>query len=57
MQVHKKLGDFVEEGEALCTVHYNDDDRSQAAISLLRESYVLGPGREAPPMLIKRVVS
>jgi pyrimidine-nucleoside phosphorylase len=57
MQAHKKLGDFAEAGEALCTLYYNDAARAQAAISLLRKSYVLAPEREEPPMLIKKVIS
>jgi len=57
MKAHKKLGDFTKAGEALCTVYYNDDARAQTAIRLLRESYVISPEREEPPMLIKKVIS
>ena len=57
LQVHKKLGDFVAAGEPLCTLYYNDEARAQAAIGLLRESYVLGPDREEPPVLIRTVIS
>jgi thymidine phosphorylase len=57
LQVHKKLGDFVAAGEPLCTLYYNDEARAQAAIGLLRESYILGPDREEPPVLIRTVIS
>jgi pyrimidine-nucleoside phosphorylase len=57
MQAQKKLGDFADAGEPLCTVYYNDDARARAALNLLRESYTLSPNREEPPVLIKKVIS
>ncbi len=37
--VHKKLGDKVFAGEALCTAHYNSTERLERARPLLLESY------------------
>lgn len=37
--VHKKLGDKVSTGEALCTVHYNSAERLERARPLIVESY------------------
>jgi pyrimidine-nucleoside phosphorylase/thymidine phosphorylase len=47
--VHKRLGDTVKEGEALCTVHYNLDTRFAQAHPLLASSFEIGP--EAAPRL------
>ena len=47
--LHKKVGDPVREGEALCTVHYNSDARLSSAQSLLQQAYRVaakGPGGE-----------
>ena len=41
--LHKKVGDPVREGEALCTVHYNSDARLNGAQSLLQEAYGVAP--------------
>lgn len=37
--VHKKVGDRVERGERLCTVHYNREERLAAARELLEKSF------------------
>src|ERR1700675_2902514 len=47
--LEKKVGDAVEAGETLCTVHYNLDARIVHAIPLLEKSFEIGPA--APPAL------
>jgi pyrimidine-nucleoside phosphorylase len=37
--VHKKVGDKISAGEALCTVHYNAADRLERARPLIEQSY------------------
>jgi pyrimidine-nucleoside phosphorylase len=49
LEVHKRLGDAVKEGEALCTVHYNLDTRFAQAHPLLATCFEIGP--EPPPRL------
>jgi pyrimidine-nucleoside phosphorylase len=44
---HKKVGDRVAAEEALCTVHYNSEQRFDAARLLIEQSYEIG---EAPPL-------
>jgi pyrimidine-nucleoside phosphorylase len=39
IMVHKKLGDEVSAGEALCTVHYNSAERLEQARPLIQQSY------------------
>ena len=40
--VHKKLGDKVAKGEALCTIHYNSKAKMEVARTLLEQSYTIG---------------
>jgi len=44
--VHKKVGDKVAAGEALCTIHYNSAERLQQAQPLVLQSYRI---EAAPP--------
>ncbi len=57
IMVHKKLGDKVSTGEALCTAHYNSAERLERARPLIQQSYKI---EAAPPeqkrSLIHRVI-
>ena len=44
IMVHKKLGDKVAAGEALCTVHYNSRERLEKARPLILASYTIEEG-------------
>jgi pyrimidine-nucleoside phosphorylase/thymidine phosphorylase len=48
--IHKKVGDAVSAGEALCTVHYNSEERLASAAPLIEKSYTI----TAVPLLQKR---
>jgi pyrimidine-nucleoside phosphorylase len=48
--VHRKVGDSVAVGEALCTVHYNSAERLASAAPLIENSYTI----TAAPSLQKR---
>ncbi len=55
--VHKKIGDAVNAGEPLCTVHYNSDARLSEACRLLETAYVITPEPPATmPKLVYRVI-
>jgi pyrimidine-nucleoside phosphorylase len=41
IMVHKKVGDRVAAGEALCTVYHNSDDRLASAAPLIEKSYTI----------------
>ncbi|HEV2987511.1 MAG TPA: thymidine phosphorylase [Candidatus Angelobacter sp.] len=41
--LHKKVGDQVEAGEPLCTMHYNRNHRLEEAQSLIHSSYTISP--------------
>jgi len=55
--VHKKIGDPVQPGELLCTLHYNSDARLAEARGLVQEAYRI---ELAPPVtkqpLVLRVI-
>jgi pyrimidine-nucleoside phosphorylase/thymidine phosphorylase len=50
IMVHKKIGDHVSAGEALCTVYYNSAERLANAAPLMEKSYTI----EAAASLQKR---
>jgi pyrimidine-nucleoside phosphorylase len=56
--LHKKVGDRVQKGEPLCTIHYNSDARLGTAQNLLQQAYRIA---DKPPAvrrpLIHRVIS
>jgi pyrimidine-nucleoside phosphorylase len=57
IMVHKKLGDKVAAGEALCTVHYNSQERLERARALIIESYKIeAKSAVKAPALIGRVI-
>lgn len=43
--LHKKVGDGVRKGEALCTVHYNDEAKFDEASRMLLDAYSVGDMR------------
>lgn len=55
--LHKKIGNSVKSGEALCTLEYNDDARLQDAVVQLQHAYMIGdiPPEKSP--LIKKILS
>ena len=56
--VHKKLGDRVAAGEALCTVHYNSVERLERARPLIHQSYTIGAATTGQRrLLVGRVIS
>ncbi len=52
----KKVGDYVEAGESLGTIHAADAEKAEAAAALLRECYVLSGERPETPAFIKAIV-
>jgi pyrimidine-nucleoside phosphorylase len=57
LEFHKRIGDHVEEGEPLATIHYNSDAKLTEAKSLIGESYQIGEEapREKRP-LVRRLI-
>ena len=57
LELHKKVGDAVQAGEPIATVHYNDPARLPEALRLLREAYIIGASPPSEPrILVKKVI-
>jgi thymidine phosphorylase len=57
LEFHKRIGDRVEKGEPLATIHYNSDAKLAEAKSRIADSYHIG--EEAPRekrLLVRRVI-
>jgi len=59
--LHKKVGDAVKKGDALCTIHYNapasSDNKLAQAVEILETSYTFQPTKPATvPPLIQQVI-
>src|SRR5712692_5744754 len=56
LTVHAKIGDKVDRGSALATIHFNDAARAEEAATDINDAYTIGSEQVAPPMLIKAVL-
>ena len=57
LEFHKRIGDIVERGEPLCTLHYNSDARLLEARRLAETAYRIEPEKpKTIPPLIHRVL-
>ncbi len=56
--VHKKVGDWVEVDEPLCTLFVNDESRLPEAEMLIREAYTMaGDPAVAGPLIVERIAA
>jgi pyrimidine-nucleoside phosphorylase len=56
LEFHKRIGDRVEVGEKLATIHYNADAKLAAAVELIEKSYLIGETQVAARPLIRRIL-
>lgn len=54
--IHAKLGDRVESGSTLVTIHFNDSARAENAAARVLDAYKIDAESVPPPQLIKSVV-
>jgi pyrimidine-nucleoside phosphorylase len=54
--LHKKVRDRVAAGEALCTLHYNSEQRLAGARALIETSYLISDAPPTPRPLVGRVI-
>jgi pyrimidine-nucleoside phosphorylase len=54
--LHKKVGDPVAAGEALCTVHYNSPERFSEAVPIIVAAYSIGAQRPQQRSLVQKVI-
>ena len=57
LQFHKRIGDRVETGDVLATIHYNAGNRLQEARDLIANNFMISPqAPKGPRPLIRRVL-
>ena len=56
-EVHARLGDEVDKGDPLVTIHYNDDARLARAQALLSSAWTLGDERPETAPLIRELIT
>ncbi|HWF39576.1 MAG TPA: thymidine phosphorylase [Candidatus Acidoferrales bacterium] len=54
--LEKKIGDTVQAGETLCTVHYNSDARLAESLDLLAKSFEIGAQAPSPQQLVLKTI-
>jgi len=52
----KKCGDAVRSGDALCTVHYNEESRLREAVDLLARSFEITDAPPKPQPFVRKVI-
>ena len=57
LQLEKKIGDYVNKGETVITVFYNDKDKLDGALELLQESVYISDAEKKPRKIIHGVVT
>jgi thymidine phosphorylase len=56
LEFHRRLGDKIESGARLVTLHYNSDARLSEARQLVESSYTVDAKPPAPRPLIHKVI-
>jgi pyrimidine-nucleoside phosphorylase len=56
LEFHKRIGDRVNSGEKLVTIHYNSDARLDEAKQLLESGFLFGKDEPLMPPLVRQVI-
>jgi pyrimidine-nucleoside phosphorylase len=58
LEFHKRIGERIEIGEPLATIHYNSDAKLEEAKGMVAESFLIDQdsGGQAPRPLIRRII-
>ena len=56
LEFHKRIGDHVNYGEKLVTIHYNSDAKLAEASQLLENGFIFGEEEPLMPPLIRQVI-
>lgn len=55
--LNKKVGDYVEKGETLAFIHYNDEDKKDNAVEKLKTAYLINENNPVKSPLIFGIVT
>jgi pyrimidine-nucleoside phosphorylase len=56
LEFHKRIGDAVQSGEPLVTIHYNAESQLAAAQKMIAESYQIGDKKPPARPLLRKVI-
>ena len=56
LMLHKKVGDPVEKGEPLLTLHVNDRTRLDESLAMAKSAFRIGPTAPAPMPLVRSIL-
>ena len=56
IELGRKVGDAVDKGEVLATLHFNDPARRDSAVARLAGAFAISVEPTATPPLIRRVI-
>jgi thymidine phosphorylase len=54
--VLKKVGDRIDKGEPLCTIHYNREDLLAQVLPSLETAFQIREESVKPPVLVERII-
>ncbi len=54
--LHKKIGDYVNEGDLICEVQFNDDKNLEKVVEIIAESIILTDEQVKAPKLIAKII-
>jgi pyrimidine-nucleoside phosphorylase len=54
--VHKKVADWVDQGEPLCTIHYSREDLLAPALASVEAAFQIRENRINPPALVAKII-
>lgn len=57
LQINAKLGDYVEKGQSLCTIFYNDENFLSMTQKRLEANYQIGDEKPPLSVLVKEVIN
>jgi pyrimidine-nucleoside phosphorylase len=56
LMIHKKIGDWIETGEPLCTLYYGRDDLPAAVVTQVESAFQIGENKAEATPLIRRII-
>ncbi len=56
LMIHRKIGDWIETGEPLCTLYYDRDDLPAAVVTQVESAFQLGEHKAETTPLIRRII-